>query len=512
MKYLDKKIQLLLSLIKSKKISEAKELNKILISEYPKNSFLYNTLGIMLSGEKNFKEAILCYKKGLKINPNFAPIYDNLGNLHRFNKNYKEAENCFKKSIMLESKNPHARNNLGNIYSDINKNEDAIKSYIEAISVNPDFVPAHFNLGLMYKKIGDSKNSIKHLNIAIKLEPLFLKAHRALSDIINYKKNNDHFKVLKKIYDETKLKKLYNVDLLFALGKAHEDIKNFDKAFSFYHEGNKTHRKSINFSIEKEKKEINDIKKALNKSSFSNNLQNINQDNAPIFIVGMPRSGTTLVEQILSNHPDVFGGDELNYIPELVEKYLKNDLNLLNNDTEILKQISNEYIGKLKKLSSNSKRITDKLPLNFKWIGLIKIILPNSKIIHCTRNSRDICLSIFKNFFTSSKMNFAYDIDEICAYHNLYSDIMKYWQSLLPNFIYDINYEELVKKPKDQIKNLLKKCNLDWNDNCLKFYENKRAVQTRSDTQVRKKIYKTSINLWRNYKINLESKFKKYNI
>ena len=109
-------------------------------------------------------------------------------------------------------------------------------------------------------------------------------------------------------------------------------------------------------------------------------------------------------------------------------------------------------------------------------------------------------------------MNFAYDIDEICAYHNLYSDIMKYWQTLLPNFIYDVNYEELVKKPKDQIKKLLKECNLDWNDNCLKFYENKRAVQTRSDTQVRKKIYKTSINLWRNYKINLESKFKKYNI
>ena len=509
MKYLDKKIQLLFSLIKTKKISEAKALNKILISEYPKNEFLYNTLGIILTEEKDFKEAILCYKRGLSINPNFAPIYNNLGNVHRFNKNYKQAENCFKKSIILENKNPEPRNNLGNFYSDMNRNEDAIKSYIDAISVNSDFVPAHFNLGLIYKKIGDSKKSIKHLNISIKLKPLFLKAHRALSDIINYKKNNDHFKVLKKIYEETKIKKLPNVDLLFALGKAHEDTKDFDKAFSFYQEGNKSHRKNINFSIENEKKEISDIKNAFNKKFFSNYTESINLDNTPIFIVGMPRSGTTLVEQILSSHPNVYGGDELNYIPDLVKKYLKNDLNLLNTDSEILRQISNEYIDRLKKLSSDSKKITDKLPMNFKWIGLIKIILPNSKIVHCTRDSRDICLSIFKNFFTSNKMNFAYDIEEICEYYNLYSNMMKYWQTLLPNFIYDINYEKLVKKPKDQIKYLLKECNLDWNDNCLKFYENKRAVQTRSDIQVRQKIYKTSINSWENYRKDLEGPFSK---
>ena len=223
----------------------------------------------------------------------------------------------------------------------------------------------------------------------------------------------------------------------------------------------------------------------------------------------MPRSGTTLVEQILSSHPNVFGGDELNYIPDLVKKYLKKDLNLFNTDSEILRQISNEYIDRLKKLSSDSKKITDKLPMNFKWIGLIKIILPNSKIVHCTRDSRDICLSIFKNFFTSNKMNFAYDIKEICEYYNLYSNMMKYWQTLLPNFIYDINYEKLVKKPNDQIKYLLKECNLDWNDNCLKFYENKRAVQTRSDIQVRQKIYKTSINSWKNYRKDLEGPFSK---
>ena len=257
------------------------------------------------------------------------------------------------------------------------------------------------------------------------------------------------------------------------------------------------------------KAETSVAENAFNKKFFSNYTESINLDKTPIFIVGMPRSGTTLVEQILSSHPNVFGGDELNYIPDLVKKYLKNDLNLLNTDSEILRQISNEYIDRLKKLSSDSKKITDKLPMNFKWIGLIKIILPNSKIVHCTRDSRDICLSIFKNFFTSNKMNFAYDIEEICEYYNLYSNMMKYWQTLLPNFIYDINYEKLVKKPKDQIKYLLKECNLDWNDNCLKFYENKRAVQTRSDIQVRQKIYKTSINSWKNYRKDLEGPFSK---
>ena len=153
----------------------------------------------------------------------------------------------------------------------------------------------------------------------------------------------------------------------------------------------------------------------------------------------MPRSGTTLTEQILSNHVKVFGGDELNFLPNLIKKYFNNqseyylnNINETNNET--LLKIGNDYINRLKKISNNSEKVTDKLPINFKWIGLIKIILPNSKIVHCVRNPRDNCLSIFKNYFTSNRMNFAYDLNEICEFYNLYYNLMDYWKKTLPNF------------------------------------------------------------------------------
>ena len=153
--------------------------------------------------------------------------------------------------------------------------------------------------------------------------------------------------------------------------------------------------------------------------------------------------------------------------------------------------------------------VSDKLPINFKWIGLIKLILPNSKIVHCIRNPKDNCLSIFKNFFPNKNLNFAYNFEEISVFYNLYDDLMKYWENVLPKFVIDIKYEDLIKNPKQQISGLLKKCNLSWNDKCLKFYNNKRPIKTASDVQARKKIYKSSIDLWKNYEKYLNDFFVK---
>ena len=161
-----------------------------------------------------------------------------------------------------------------------------------------------------------------------------------------------------------------------------------------------------------------------------------------------------------------------------------------------------------KSLSPYSKKISDKLPINFKWIGLIKLILPNSKIIHCNRNSKDVCLSIFKNYFVSDKLKYAYNLKELTEFYKLYSNLMKHWEKTLPKFIYNIKYENIIHHPDREIKRLLKACDLEWDASCLKFYENKRAVKTASDTQVRKKIYKTSLYFWKNYKKFMNQFFK----
>ena len=215
----------------------------------------------------------------------------------------------------------------------------------------------------------------------------------------------------------------------------------------------------------------------------------------------MPRSSTTLVEQILSSHSKVYGAEEVEFIPELINRRF--------NSNEELRQIGEEYFLKMKKISNNSNRATDKLPTNFLNIGFIKLILPKSKIVHCYRDPRDNCLSIFKNQFSSKKIKFAYDINETVSYYNFYIDLMKYWKKTLPNFIYDIKYENLILNTKKEIENLLINCGLEWNNDCLSFYNNNRPVKSASDTQVRRKIYTSSINSWKNYEKYLIKYFNK---
>ena len=216
----------------------------------------------------------------------------------------------------------------------------------------------------------------------------------------------------------------------------------------------------------------------------------------------MPRSGTTLIEQILSSHPKVFGGDEVEFIPNLISQ--NSNLNKIN-----YKEVGKKYCDMMNKISNKFERTTDKLPINFLSIGFIKLILPKAKIIHCSRAAEDNCFSIFKNHFTSGKIKFAYNMDEIVQYYNLYWDLMKFWNNLLPKFIYNLKYENLINTNKKETEKLLKFCELDWNENCLKFYNNHRPIKTTSNTQVRKKIYTTSIKFWENYKNYLENHYKK---
>tara|TARA_B100000029_G_C17545246_1_gene948213 strand:+ start:100 stop:1653 length:1554 start_codon:yes stop_codon:yes gene_type:complete len=513
MENLNRKIQELLNLFKSKNFVQADFLAKKMIVSYPKNAFLYNFLGLVSTELKKFDEAISIYEKGIKIDKNFSMFYNNIGTIYQSKKEYSKAKSYYEKAIKINKSFPEALNNMGNLYRALNKEYYAIDFYKKAISVNPKFFPAYFNLGITYKNIGDLKKAKKNLIESTKINPTLYTAHRNLSEIIDYKEDNEHLDLLTKIYnikDDGQNKK----EIGFALGKAYEDKKNFFEAYKYYNFGNNLHRKTINFSINEEEKEFKIIKDEFTEDIIKKGKIIGSKKDTPIFILGMPRSGTTLVEQIISSHPKVFGGDELNILPDLVKKYFRNQKNEINiNENKLrnrvlIKNISVEYLKELKKISPKTKRITDKMPLNFKWIGLIKLILPNAKVIHCTRNSKDICLSIFRNYFVSSELKYAYNQEEIGLYFNFYKDLMDYWKYILPGYIHDVKYEELINNPEQEIKKLLKFTNLSWNIKCLQFYKNKRAVKTASDTQVRKKMYNRSIDFWRNYEPYLANLFK----
>ncbi len=512
MKNIDEIIKQLLNLYKKDKLGEAERLNKKLIKKYPKSVFFYNFYGLILSKQGKIDKAIKKYHEGLKIKKNYAPIYDNLGTAYKSISDYKKAEYNYKESIRLDPKNPEPQNNLGNLYLLMNRDKEAVDSYNKAIINNPKFFVSHYNLGNVYKNVGKFSEAKKCFTQTIKLNKFFYSAHRSLSNLIKYTEDDEHYELMTQIYQDKNIIEEDKTELLFALGKATEDIGNFDKSFFFFSEANKLRRKNIRFSIENEKKEFDDIKSVFNKDLFEKIHQGLNDDTA-IFILGMPRSGTTLVEQIISSHKNVFGADELLFLNNIVLKYISNNgkglslKNIKSFDSKKFSKIGSEYIKNLRQLSKSSKKITDKMPINFKWVGLIKLILPNSKIIHCIRNSHDNCFSIYKNYFANKDLNYAYDLGEISSFYILYYDLMNYWKSVLPNFIYDVTYENLVQNPQKKIPELIKKCGLSWDKNCLEHYNNKRIIKTASNTQARKKIYQSSINSWKNYEEKLKKIF-----
>ena len=509
MQNLKSQIENVVEIYKSGNLKEAFLLTEKLIESNKKIVFLYNLMGLILMAQQKFKESQLYFEKGLKIDPKFAIIYSNLGLLHFSNKseeNLIKAENYYKKAISINEKLPETYNNLGNLYNYLNNHEESISCYKKAIILNPKSPQAHYNLANIYISIGNIDEAKRSLQESINLYPNFYHAHRSLSRIIKYSKNDKHYEILKKLYNNFKDNNNEGkIIISFALGKASDDLKNYNDAYSYYKEANYLYRKRINFSIKNEELKFNIIKKNFNKELFRKFEGSSSNKKTPIFIVGMPRSGTTLVEQILSSHSKIFGGDEVEFIPELLNKNFgdydsdKFYKNLENASLSNIRKIGDDYINKMNSLSGNKEFTTDKLPINFISIGFIKLILPNSKIIHCTRNPKDNILSIYKNHFPGGQINFAYDIDEIIEYYNLYYDLMNFWNKELPNFIYNIKYDEIINDTKNKILQILNFCNLKWEDNCLNFYKNKRSIKTASDIQVRSKIYKTSINSWKNY-------------
>ena len=289
------------------------------------------------------------------------------------------------------------------------------------------------------------------------------------------------------------------------MGKYFEDINDFEKSFINYSYGNKIIKKVTNYKIQEEENEFTKIK------NFNyENLGIVNKDNSRklIFIVGMPRSGTSLVEQILSSHPGVFGGGELPFLEKEINKiFLKfKKGNYLDKDKiqKLIVDCRNDYLEKISNYNQSSKIFTDKAPLNFRFIGFIKYLFPNAKIINCRRDPMDIIWSNFKNYFSNS-MPFTNDLEDLGHFYKLYENLITFFRKKFPKIIYDVEYPKLVRNPEIEIRELLNFCELKWDDNCLNHHKNERAIKTASSTQARKPIYKTAIKSSDRYKEYLKN-------
>jgi len=386
------------------------------------------------------------------------------------------------------------------------KLDEAIDAYKKSISLKRNYAQAHHNLGILSEMIGLPDDAFNHYQKAVTINPKFAEAHRNLSKLKVFQSSDPQITLMNSLYSEEGVHIADKVKLGFALAKVYDDLGNHDQFFKFLNEANELRKTELNYSI----KESEDFHKHVTKL-FSRPIPKIKKallkpsSIRPIFIVGMPRSGTSLVEQIIASHHSVHGAGELTNLKEIVSPILENFINskidsLGESDLALIRQ---KYIESLTDLNISEQIITDKMPLNFRLIGLILTAIPEAKIIHLKRDARATCWSNFKHYFTEGN-GFTFSQDDLTKFYALYVELMDFWHKLFPNQIYDIEYEKLTINQKKETENLLKYSELEWDENCLNFHKNKRAVETASASQVRKKIYQGSSEAWKKYESYLK--------
>ena len=428
-------------------------------------------LGRIYYENKFYQESVETYLQAVSISPRTVQIYNVLGLCFENLYNYKKAEDFFTKGLSIESKNIDILSNLGNLKRSLAQFSEARKIYDTIISLDPYQATVHRYISVINKYTLEDLHLIKLLKI-IKSE--------------FFKKN------------EAKLHEIY-----FALSKAYEDLQDYPNSINYLLKGNKLRKKTVssqNIDIVRDQfKCIEKIFLKLNLKQFTNC-----SDAKPIFILGMPRSGTTLVEQIVSSHSKVASGGELTFVGDIIKKnFPSKELDLFFNEvvddlSNIHAKMAKEYLALTSRISKDLV-VTDKLPQNFMFIGFIKAMFPNSKIIHCQRNPKATCLSIFKNYFPDNGIWYAYNTKELVSYYKLYEEMMKFWNDIFPGQIFNLKYENIVSDQANVSKQLLEFCELEWEDDCLAFYKNSAAVKTLSTTQVRTSVYDSSVNMFKNY-------------
>lgn len=500
------------------------------------SDIIWNNLGIAQKYLGKNSDAIKSLKKAIDINNANTNARNALGNIYQNQGDLKQAEKLYQESYKLAPNEHVTLNNLASIYIEKCDYRNALSLLNKAISINRNYYSTHYNLGSIQQSLGNYKTAISYFRNAERIdpgavgpksaiascyelmseyskaieiiEPLTIKAQVQTDVAVIYAKlcdrTNKHRKGIKILINCIKNRSLSNIDsrkLHYSLADLYDRVSEYDLAYKHYKLANNTVNNDYN-KIKQEKyfRTIKDFfhDKPLEEQPLSNN-----QSNKPIFILGMPRSGTSLIEQILSSHSKVHGLGELTYISD-ISNQLSNIKkiaypNYLNtDDIQLLDSLAEQYLNRVDINSQEYKYYTDKMPHNFIYIGLIKSLFRNCKIIHCSRNPLDICLSIY---FHDFNVNHPYsnDLINLGQYYNMYHDLMSFWKNRYNNVIFDIKYEDIVENPKENILSLLDYLELDWEDDCLHFYKNERTVNTPSYNQVKKPLYKTSSNRWKNY-------------
>ena len=420
-----------------------------------------------------------------------------------------EAEQTYLQVLSEEPDNPDAHHLLGLVRSEQDRDDEAVSFIERAIQLSPNTSAFHHNIAGIYRRMGELKAAEAEFRRAIELKPDYGEAFQGLAEMVTFSKGDLLLDRIQAQLDspdlETEIKSYFH----FAAGKYFDDVGDYPRAFEHYTRGNKSAGKEFDALG------FHDVVKNCIYHYSPTNLKKAgvggSNSDKPIFVVGMPRSGTTLVEQILASHSRVFGAGELNdmkYIAHFGSQFVSPEQKYPGFTPFLGRQhyqkLAQEYLRRIDELSGAEgvSKVVDKHPLNFQFVGLILAMFPNAKIVHTVRHPLDTCLScFFQNF--SSGQHYSFDLGTLTNFYIGYQRLMEHWEMLYPGRIFNIQYENVIDDQESQTRRLLDYCGLEFEPSCLRFYETDRTVKTASFNQVRRPVYRTSQDRWKNYQQEL---------
>jgi len=491
-------------LLESNNFDRAKQLFQKAIRIQPNYAPAHNNLGIIFNALEEAQKAISSYQKAIRIQPNYAPAHNNLGMVFGELGEFEKAISSYQMAIKIQSNYLAAHYNLGMVFQKMREHQKAINCFQKAIQIKSNHADTHNNLGMVFQELGEFEKAISSYQMAVKYEPENLAHYYYLSDL---KEEILHSNLKNKIYEIIKRRNSTKKNIAygnFLLSRYELKAKNYKKEFNHLLKGHHYYFESRSKQFKTQVKYwlnvLPNIKELVNLNKSSKNIKKNNNKINPIFIIGVPRCGSTLVEKvIISGAKYIPVGEETEILNFFVKQKIQQK-QLLKSDIEnFQKKIIEKYKQKGLIQEISDYTFTDKSLDNFFYISLIKEIFPYAKVINCKRDALSCIMSILKNNLTG--LAWTHNLEHIFRYLNIYYRMIENFKKIHPNFIYELQYEKFVKDPEIESKKLLKFCNLPWDKKCLKFFKRKDLIsQTASNIQIRKAIYKDSIKKYLPYK------------
>ena len=463
----------------------------------PSTQSFFN-LGTIYEFTGDLGSAAAAFEESLKFDKTFLPAMSKLAFIFLSQNKFSDAENHYKDILAISPSDENSLLNLGVCSEKQEKTDLAFKLYKKCLAVNPNNKLANFNLAILERHRGNKKKALEKFKTVLTLDDEMVEAHRNLTLIKDYPGKEQHLEHLLELNSRQKFEGLEFAQLNFAIFNLADDLNKTDVAIKALIAANSKMAQLRPYSPSFEAALFDILKKKFDRTQYyDDNSQNLDETfPIPIFIVGLPRSGTTLIEQILSSHSRITGLGELHYIQNHVSKF-----NLLRDDQfqDMCESAHSAYMSKIDNHKIQTKYFVDKMPLNFRFIGLIHNFFPKFKIVHITRDRVMNSFSLFKSYFAEPGNEFCYDWKSIEEYYDRYKDLMSFWKSRFSEKIIEINYDSVVQDFDKEIECLFRFLNLDYENRCKVFYETKRLVKTASTEQIREPITKTDVERYELY-------------